>query len=72
MDINVDIDSSWLEKIKKIKSCMEIWKSRDLTYEGKFLILKSFVLSLIGYEIELSVKLIIYSIFYLGWENKQN
>jgi hypothetical protein len=32
---------------------MEVWKSRDLTYEGKFLILKSFVLSLIEYEIEM-------------------
>jgi hypothetical protein len=50
---NVDIDSIWLEKIKKIKSCMEVWKSRDLTYEGKMLILKSLVLSLIGYEIEM-------------------
>ena len=49
----VDIDSIWLEKKKKIKSCMEVWKSRDLTYEGTFLILKSFVLSLIGYEIEM-------------------
>ena len=50
---NVDIDSIWLEKIKKIKSCMEVWKSRDLTYEGNILILKSLVLSLIGYEIEM-------------------
>jgi hypothetical protein len=32
---------------------MEVWKSRDLTYEGKLLILKSFVLSLIEYEIEM-------------------
>jgi hypothetical protein len=32
---------------------MEVWKSRDLTYCGKILIIKSFVLSVIGYEIEL-------------------
>jgi hypothetical protein len=32
---------------------MEVWKSRDLTYEGNILILKSLVLSLIGYEIEM-------------------
>jgi hypothetical protein len=37
----------WLEKINKIKSCMEVWKSRDLTYFGKILIIKSFVLSVI-------------------------
>jgi hypothetical protein len=32
---------------------MEVWKSRDLTYFGKNLIIKSFVLSVIGYEIEM-------------------
>ena len=32
---------------------MEVWKSRDLTYTGKTLIIKSFVLSVIGYEIEM-------------------
>jgi hypothetical protein len=32
---------------------MEVWKSRDLTYFGKILIIKSFVLSVIGYEIEM-------------------
>jgi hypothetical protein len=32
---------------------MEVWKSRDLTYFGKKLIIKSFVLSVIGYEIEM-------------------
>ena len=49
----VDLDKIWLEKIKKIKSSMEVWKSRDLTYTGKTLIIKSFVLSVIGYEIEM-------------------
>ena len=49
----IDLEMIWLEKINKIKSCMEVWKSRDLTYFGKFLIIKSFVLSVIGYEIEM-------------------
>ena len=49
----VDLDKIWLDKINKIKSCIEVWKSRDLTYSGKVLIIKSFVLSVIGYEIEM-------------------
>jgi hypothetical protein len=49
----IDLEMIWLEKINKIKSCMEVWKSRDLTYFGKFLIIQSFVLSVIGYEIEM-------------------
>jgi hypothetical protein len=42
----IDLEMIWLEKINKIKSCMEVWKSRDLTYFGKILIIKSFVLSI--------------------------
>jgi hypothetical protein len=49
----IDLEMIWLEKINKIKSCMEVWKSRDLAYFGKFLIIKSFVLSVIGHEIEM-------------------
>ena len=48
-----DLNQIWLEKINKIKSCMEFWKSRDLTFTGTVLIIKSFVLSMIGYEIEM-------------------
>lgn len=32
---------------------MEIWKSRDLTYKGRVLILKSLIISQIGFEIEM-------------------
>jgi len=32
---------------------MEVWKSRDLTYFGNFLIIKSFILSVICYVIEM-------------------
>ena len=49
----IDLEMIWLDEINKIKSCLEIWKSRDLTYFGNILIIKSFVLSIIGYEIEL-------------------
>jgi hypothetical protein len=31
---NVNIDALWLEK--KIKSCLEVWKTRDLTYHVLF------------------------------------
>jgi hypothetical protein len=31
----IDLEMIWLEKINEIKSCMEVWKSRDLTYFGK-------------------------------------
>ena len=31
----IDLEMIWLEKINKIKSCMEVWKSRDLTYFWK-------------------------------------
>ena len=49
----IDLEMIWLEKINKIKCCMEVWKLRDLTYFGKKIIIKSFVLSVIGYEIEM-------------------
>ena len=50
---NIDTDTIWLEKIQKIKSCLEVWKSRDLTYQGKVLLIKSLILSKIGFEIEM-------------------
>ena len=44
---NLNIDTLWLEKIKKIKSSLEVWKTR---YQGKVLILKTCILSQIkGY-----------------------
>jgi hypothetical protein len=35
----MNIDAMWLEKNQKIKSCLEAWKTRNLTYQGKVLIL---------------------------------
>ena len=43
----------WIDKIKKIKACIEVWKSRDLTFKGKVLIIKSLIISQIGFEIEM-------------------
>ena len=39
----------WMEKINKIKSCIHIWKTRELSYVGKVLIIKSLLVSQIGY-----------------------
>ena len=49
----IDNNAIWLEKINKIKNCLQIWKTRDLTYTGKILILKTFVLSQINFELEM-------------------
>ena len=48
----IDDDAIWMEKINKIKNCLSVWKMRNLTYQGKVLILKTFVVSIILYEIE--------------------
>ena len=50
---NFNIDALWLEKIKRIKLCLEVWKTRDLTYQGKVLILKTCIISQINFEIEM-------------------
>jgi hypothetical protein len=50
---NVNIDALCLEKNKKIKSCLEVWKTRDLAYQGKVLILKTCIISQIHFEIEI-------------------
>ena len=43
----------WMDKIKKMKNCIQIWKSRDLTLKGKILIIKTFLVSQINYELEM-------------------
>ena len=49
---NIKDDKIWKDKILKIKSCLQIWKSRNLTLNGKVLIIKTFVHSVINFEIE--------------------
>jgi hypothetical protein len=36
-----------------MKSCTQIWKTRNLTFKGKTLIVKNLLVSQIGYEIEM-------------------
>ena len=36
-----------------MKNCVHVWKSRNLTYTGKTLIVKNLLISLCGYEIEM-------------------
>ena len=37
----VDENEIWMEKVNKIKSCIQIWKSRNFSYVGKVLIIKN-------------------------------
>ena len=46
----IENNAIWLDKINKIKNCLQVWKSRDLTYKGKILVLKTFVHSKINFE----------------------
>ena len=49
---NIDETAIWLEKINKMKNCIKIWKSRDLTLIGKVLVIKTLLLSQIGFLTE--------------------
>ena len=49
---NIDEHAIWLEKINKIKNCIQVWKTRDLTYTGKVLVIKTLILSQIGFLAE--------------------
>ena len=44
-----------MEKIKKIKNCIQVWKSRDLTLRGKILMIKTFVITQIGFQAEMQL-----------------
>jgi hypothetical protein len=49
----IDTKQTWKSKIDKIKSCLQVWKTRDLTYAGKVNILKTYVIPIIVYELEI-------------------
>ena len=74
---NIDENVIWMEKINKIKSCLSVWKMRNLTYQGKVLIIKSFIISKILYEMETRgipqkyIDLIEAIIKQFVWDNKQ-
>ena len=43
----------WYALIKKLKARLQIWKSRDLTWEGKAYILKRIGIAQVAYAIEM-------------------
>jgi exonuclease III len=49
---NINDDDIWRSKITKIKSCLQVWKCRNLSLYGRVLIIKTFVFSAINFEIE--------------------
>ena len=50
----INLHEIWMEKITKIKNCIQVWKSRNLSLKGKVLIIKTFLISQIGYELEMN------------------
>ena len=50
---NIQDEEIWKSIIEKIKNCIQVWKTRNLTYTGKSLIVKNLLLSLCGYEAEM-------------------
>jgi hypothetical protein len=42
---DIQDDDIWKSILEKIKSCLHVWKSRNLTYRGKTLIIKNVLLS---------------------------
>ena len=49
----IDNDKIWRDIIQKLKNCLQVWKTRDLTFGGKVQIIKSFILSTIKLEVEI-------------------
>jgi hypothetical protein len=50
---NIQNDDIWKSIIDKMKNCVHVWKSRNLTYTGKTLIVENLLISLCGYENEI-------------------
>ena len=50
---DIDENTIWMEKINKIKSCIQVWKKCDLTIKGRILIIKVLLVSQIGFEVEM-------------------
>ena len=49
---NINYEEIWLKKFAKFKSKIDKWKTRDLTIEGKKLLINSYVLSSASYLID--------------------
>ena len=50
---NIDTDDIWKKIINKMKSCTQVWKTRNLTFKGKTLIVKILLLAQMGFETEM-------------------
>ena len=50
---NIDEGKIWEQKFEKIKRNLQNWQKRDLTFSGKVLLLKTFGLSVINYELRM-------------------
>ena len=50
---NIDTDDIWKKIINKMKSCTQVWKTRNLSLKGKTLIAKNFLLAQKGFETEM-------------------
>ena len=74
----IDTNAIWLEKIEKIKNSLHVWKTRNLTFKGKTLIIKNLIIPIIGYEIEMRGIPDIYAkqindiVWSFIWDNKLN
>ena len=64
-----DTDDIWKKNINKMKSCTQVWKTRNLTFRGKTLIVKTFLLAQMGFETEMRVNDLIWTFL---WNNKPN
>ena len=75
---DIDNEAIWKSKVVKINSCLQIWKTRNLTFKGNILIVTNLIISLIGYEIEIRgipenyLKIINNLIWGFIWNNKVN
>jgi hypothetical protein len=43
----------WKQIINKMKSCTQVWKTRNLTFKEKTLIVENFLLAQIGFKTEM-------------------
>ena len=74
---NINIDQIWNDKLEKIKRNLKIWETRDLTYQGRILLIKSLGISVAGYEIQMKgipskfIKPLKEVLFSFLWKKKQ-
>ena len=50
---NIDNNKIWNEKISKIKKNLKMWEKRNLTFDGRILLIKALGISVVGYEAQM-------------------